>query len=106
MAKYMFHVSYTLEGVNGLLKTGGSAREKAVGELVRSLGGNLEGFYYAFGGADLYFIADLPDEAAAAATSLRISAAGGGTISTTVLLDPAIIDEAAKRAVSYKPPGG
>ena len=105
MAKYMFQVSYTLEGVNGLLKTGGSAREKAVGDLVRSLGGDLEGFYYAFGGADLYIIADLPDDAAATALSLRVAASGAGAISTTVLLDPSTVDEAVKRDTSYTPPG-
>ena len=105
MTKYMFQVSYTLEGVNGLLKTGGSAREKAVGDLVRSLGGDLEGFSYAFGGADLYIIADLPDDAAATALSLRVAASGAGAISTTVLLDPSTVDEAVKRDTSYTPPG-
>ena len=105
MSKYMFEVSYTIQGVKGLLEGGGTARKKAVGELVSSLGGKLEGFYYAFGGADLYIIADLPDAAAATAMSLRIAAAGGGGISTTVLLDPATVDEAAKRNTSYTPPG-
>ena len=39
MSKYMFAVSYTIQGVKGLLEGGGTAREKAVGELVKSLGG-------------------------------------------------------------------
>src|SRR3989304_3436603 len=61
MAKYMFQGSYSLEGARGLLREGGSRRREAVAQLVRSLGGRLEGFYYAFGDTDLYMIVDLPD---------------------------------------------
>ncbi len=106
MPKYMFETSYTIDGVNGLLESGGSARKEAVEKLVSSLGGELESFYYAFGGADLYITADLPDDAAATALSLRVAASGAGTISTTVLLDPSVIDDAAKRDTNYMPPGG
>ena len=106
MPKYMFQASYTLEGVNGLLKVGGSSREKAIGETIESVGGNMEAFYYAFGEDDIYLIAELPDNEAATAISLQIGAKGAITIKTTVLLDPATIDEASKRAVSYTPPGG
>ena len=105
MPKYMFQASYTIDGVNGLLKVGGSARQKAIGELVNSAGGNMEAFYYAFGDDDLYVIAELPDDAAATAISLQVAATGAGTIKTTVLLDPEMIDEASKRVVSYMPPG-
>ncbi len=65
----------------------------------------MEAFYYAFGDDDLYVIAELPDDAAATAISLKVAASGAGTVRTTVLLDPATIDEATKRAVSYSPPG-
>ena len=33
------------------------------------------------------------------------NAAGGATVKTTVLLTPEQVDEAANRAVSYRPPG-
>ena len=105
MGKYLFQASYTLEGVNGLLASGGSAREKAIVELVESVGGNLEALYYAFGDDDLLVIAELPDDAAAAAISLGVAATGAGTIKTTVLLDPSTIDEASKRVIDYTPPG-
>ena len=74
--------------------------------MVDSLGGNMEACYYAFGDDDLYIIAELPDDAAAAALSLKASAAGGITVKTTVLLDPSVIDDATKREVSYSPPSG
>ena len=106
MPKYLFQVSYTVEGVNGLLGSGGSARQEALSTLIESAGGSMEVFYYAFGDDDLYIIAELPDDAAATAVSLRIAAAGGGTVKTTVLLEPSVVDAATKRIVDYTPPGG
>lgn len=69
------------------------------------MGGQLEGFYFAFGDQDAYVIADLPDNEAAAAIALTVNAAGAITAKTTVLLTPEQIDEAAKRSVDYRPPG-
>ena len=106
MPKYMFTVSYTLDGVKGLLDVGGSNRAAAVDELVGSVDGNVEGFYYAFGESDAYIIADVPDHAAATALSLRVAAGGTATVKTTVLLDPTEIDEAAQRDVTYRPAKG
>ncbi len=106
MPKYLFQASYTREGVNGLLEVGGSARCEAIRESVSSVGGSLEAFYYAFGEDDLIVIAELPDDAAATALSLRVSAVGAIAVKTTVLLDPTVIDEAVNRSVSYSPPSG
>ena len=106
MAKFMFKVSYTLEGVNGLLAVGGSQRAGVLERMIKSAGGSMESFYYAFGDEDLYIVAELPDDAAAVAISLRVSAGGAGGVKTTVLMDPATIDEAVKRDVSYTTPTG
>ena len=95
MPKYLFQASYTLEGVKGLLEEGGSSRAKALDEVAASVGGKIEAFYYAFGDDDLYVIADLADDATAAAVSLRVSAGGAISVKTTVLLDPSAIDDAA-----------
>ncbi len=70
MPKYLFNASYTLEGVRGLMKEGGSARKAVVERAIKSLGGSLESMYFAFGDADAVLIADLPDNATAAAVSL------------------------------------
>jgi uncharacterized protein with GYD domain len=70
-----------------------------------SLGGSLETYYFAFGGRDFYVIADLPDNAAAAAGSLVVAATGTVKPVTTVLLTAEEIDEAAKRTVAYRAPG-
>ncbi|TML38756.1 MAG: GYD domain-containing protein, partial [Actinobacteria bacterium] len=74
MAKFLIFGSYTQQGVQGLLKDGGSARRAAVKKLVSSVGGKLEGFYFTYGEDDVVLIADLPDGAAAAAVSLTVSA--------------------------------
>ena len=107
MPKYLFHGSYTLEGVKGLLKVGGSSRKAHFETNVGNLGGDVEAFYYAFGGEDLYAIVDLPDNTSCAALSLAINAGGGFKASTIALLSVEEIDEAMKKtpSVEYRPPG-
>jgi uncharacterized protein with GYD domain len=105
MPKYLYQGSYTQIGAQGLLKDGGTARKEAVSKMVESMGGTLEAFYFAFGGADICVIADLPDHATAAALSIAVGAAGTINITTTVLVEPEEIDAAAKKTVNYRPPG-
>lgn len=105
MAKYLFRTSYTRAGIAGLIREGGSGREEALRQTVTGLGGTLEGFYYAFGDDDLLLIAELPDQEAAAALSLFVSAAGALNVSCTVLLTPETIDGAVNRTVRYRKPG-
>ena len=105
MPKYLVQASYTREGVEGVQAKGGSSRRDATAETARSLGGELESFYFAFGDHDAYLIVDLPDNEAAAAVALTVTAAGGAAVKTTVLLTPEQVDEAAKRSVDYRPPG-
>ena len=107
MSKYLIQASYTPAGLQGLLKEGGSSRRAVLEGLVKGMGGSLEAFYYAFGDDDVYVIADLPNYAAAVAVSLSVGASGTPAhLKTTVLLKPETVDEAVKRAVDYRPPGG
>ncbi len=105
MPKYLFHGSYTTEGTKGLLRDGGSKRQAAVAELAKSVGGKLEGFYFAFGESDIFVIVDMPDSASVAAVSLAVNGSGLAQIKTTVLLTPEEMDAATKKTVSYHPPG-
>lgn len=105
MAKYLLQVNYTLDGVKGLLSKGGSARRAAAQAAAESVGGTLESMYFAFGTTDAFAIADLPDNAAAAAVALTVSGSGGATVSTTVLLTPEEIDTATQAGVEYTAPG-
>ncbi len=105
MARYLLRVSYTAEGVRGLLKEGGSSRRTMVDGMIKGLGGALEGFYYAFGEDDVYAIAELPDNVTAAAVSLAVSAAGAARSHVVVLLTPEEVDAATRKSVAYRAPG-
>lgn len=105
MAKYLIQANYSSEGAKGLLKEGGSSRRAVVEKLIDSQGGTMESFYYAFGETDLYVIADGLDHAGVAAISLSVASTGTVTCRTTVLMTPGEIDEAAKKAPSYRLPG-
>ena len=107
MPKYLIHGSYTLEGVRGLIKEGGSSRRSHFNQNIGNLSGKVEAFYFAFGGEDIFSIVDLPDNIGGAAISLALGAGGGFKASTIVLLTPEEVDEAAKKVakVGYRPPG-
>jgi uncharacterized protein with GYD domain len=105
MPKFLIEATYTLEGVKGLRSQGGTSRRDAVAQTVESVGGTLEGFYFAFGDTDAYAFADLPDNAAAAAVAVTVNASGGATTKTVLLLSPEELDDAVKRSVTYRAPG-
>lgn len=106
MAKFMVQANYTDKGLEGLLKEGGSKRREAVEHAVKSLGGTLEAFYFAFGEADVVGIADMPDNVSAAAFALLVTRAGGATVKTTVLITAEEVDQATQKTMDYRPPGG
>jgi uncharacterized protein with GYD domain len=82
LAKYLWHGSYSVEGIHGVRQEGGTRRVEAIEALARSVGGSLESFYFGFGGDDFYIIVDLPDNVRAAA-----------------------VDAAARTSVEYRAPG-
>ena len=65
----------------------------------------MNSFHFAFGGDDAVVMVELPDNVAAAALGLAVSATGLASVKTTVLLTPTEIDDASKRQVAYTPPG-
>ncbi len=105
MPKYLAVASYTSDGIRGLTKAGGASRKAVVDKLLRSLGGRLEAFYFAFGDNDAYLIIDVPDNLTAAAISLAVAGAGATRMKTIELLTPEEIDRAMEKQVDYTPPG-
>jgi uncharacterized protein with GYD domain len=105
MPKYLIQVSYTAEGAKGILKEGGSKRREAAKRALEDVGAKLEAFYFAFGEADVYIIADAPDNISITAHVLAVNAAGAVHVKTVVLLTPEEVDQAAKKRTSYRPPG-
>lgn len=102
MPKYLVVASYTQEGITGVLRGGGSARSEAVGRAIVAMGGQMESFHFAFGGEDAYVVAELPDNIAAAALGMAVSASGTARTRTVVLLTPEEIDRAAKVDTQYR----
>ena len=105
MAKYLIMASYTAEGAKGLLKDGGTKRRQAADQAIKSAGGKLEAFYFAFGDTDVILIMDAPDHATVASASMAINASGAVRTKTVVLLTPEEIDQATKKGTTYSPPG-
>jgi uncharacterized protein with GYD domain len=103
--KYLIKVSYTAEGMRGLLKEGGSARRAAVQKALEGVGGRVETFYYAYGDDDAYVIVEVPNATAGLATSLAVNASGAVRLSTVPLITPEELDEACKASMSYRAPG-
>lgn len=105
MRKYLVRGNYVGVGVAGLLKEGGTARREVARAAVESVGGSLECMYYAFGDTDVYGICEFPDDASAAAFSLTVGASGAVSVTTTPLMTPEELDEAAKKSPTYRAPG-
>jgi uncharacterized protein with GYD domain len=105
MAKYLATFRYNSEGTKGLLMEGGTKRRQATEQLIQSLGGKLEAYYFAFGEEDGFAILDGPDNIGAAAASLVVNASGAVSVKVTVLLTPEEVDQVVKRSATYRPPG-
>ena len=105
MPKYLIQASYVGEGLKGLLKEGGTKRRDTVAQVIESMGGTLESFYYAFGDYDVVGVAEMPDNVSSVAFSIMVNASGVINAKTTVLLTPEEIDQATKKTVDYRPPG-
>ena len=105
MAKFLVTGSYTAEGLQGLLKEGGTGRRNAVEAAVKAMGGRLEAFYYAFGDSDVVSIVEVPDNIAAATLAIGISSTGTVGTKTTVLLTPDEVDQATKKTLAFRAAG-
>jgi uncharacterized protein with GYD domain len=104
--RFLLKATYTVEGLKGIQREGGTARRETVAKVAESVGGRIESFDFAFGDHDVYVVADLPDNEAATAIALTVGASGAVTLNTVVLVSPEEVDAAAKRSVEYRPPGG
>ena len=106
MSKYLIAANYTLKGLEGVRAKGAASRVDAIRTMVEGMGGSLESFHFAFGDTDVFVLAEMPDDKAAAAVAFAVSSAGGATTRTTKLLTPEEVDAALALGVDYRPPGG
>lgn len=102
MPKYLFEATYVGKGIQGLMQEGGTRRREALTEALKSVGGSLESFYYAFGYYDVLGVFEAPDDASAAALSLLINSTGN-VVRLKRLLTVEDLDEAAKKTPVREP---
>ena len=84
-------------------------RRKAAQSYIESVGGKLQGFWYAFGTHDGYTLWEAPDNVSMAAVALAITAGGAlSSYETTVLLTVDETMDALRKAeqIQYRAPGG
>jgi uncharacterized protein with GYD domain len=105
MPKYLWKASYTTKGVRGVASEGGTSRRDVVQRATESVGGKLDGFYFAFGEADAYVIAELPDNESAAAVALAVNGSEGAVVETVVPMTPEELDAATRKEVDFRPAG-
>jgi uncharacterized protein with GYD domain len=108
MPPYLVQLSYTAEAWATQLANP-QDRRATVQPLFDQLGGRIEVAYYAFGPYDVVLIADLPDNASAAALALTLRASGTVTALQTTPLLPveegvAAMRRAAEAGRAYEPP--
>ena len=107
MPLYLTSFSYTPETWARLIGKP-EDRRTAARSYIESVGGQLHGFWYAFGAHDGYTLWEAPDNVSMAAVALAIS--GGGALDsfdTTVLLTVDETMDALRQAeqIRYKAPG-
>jgi uncharacterized protein with GYD domain len=104
---YLTRFSYTPETWARLMKNP-EDRRVAARNYIESVGGKLQGFWYAFGAYDGYCIWEAPDNVSMAAVGLAIT--GGGALSKFETIPLLTVEEtldALRRAqkVGYRQPG-
>ena len=107
MPMYLTRFRYTPE-TWAMLIAQPEDRRRAASAYIESVGGQLHGFWYAFGEYDAYNLWEAPDNVSMAATALAISAGGAlSSFETTVLLTVDETLEALRKAssIKYTPPG-
>ena len=105
MSHYLLEISYTPEAWAAMLKNPHD-RAQAVEATIKKLGGSVERFWMAFGKYDIIGIVEMPDNVAAAAFAMAVSAGGAcKNVRTTALLSVKDGIEAMKKAATsgYKP---
>ena len=107
MPLYLSKFSYTAE-TWARLTNNPEDRRTAARTYIESVGGELHGFWYAFGAHDAYCVWEAPDNVSMAAVALAITSGGAlSSFETTVLLTVDETLEALQKVaqVKYRAPG-
>jgi uncharacterized protein with GYD domain len=105
MPRYLLKIKYSVQGIGGVRKEGGTSRVEVARTLIESVGGTMHSFDFAFGEVDAYAVIEAPSNAAVAGAATVVGAAGGASVETVALLTGAEMDEAVKSGAAYRAPG-
>lgn len=105
MPKYLVQGSYIGQGLNGVLKDGGTSRVNAARQLVGEVGGTVEAFYFCFGSDDFVCILDVPSDVDMTAVALTAMHSDEIRSRVTVLLTPEQVDAAVQKKEYFRQPG-
>jgi uncharacterized protein with GYD domain len=106
MSYYLIQASYTAPAIAAMVKNP-QDRAAAVRPMIKKAGGKLHGLWFAFGETDIVAIAEMPNNASAAAIAMAIGASGAmSTYRSTPLMtsDEAVEAMQEAAAVSYSAP--
>jgi len=106
MPFYLVQASYNSQATAAMIKNP-QDRAAAVRPVIERMGGKLHGLWFSLGKYDAVVIAEMPDNASAAAVAMAVASSGGiSAYRTTPLLTTAEAMEAMKKAggVGYQPP--
>ena len=106
MAKYMFQIAYSLDGIRRLRASSATAIRAGVAKMVEGVGGKIEAYYYAFGSEDIVGIVEVPDNVSAATVSIVANSAGLAQVHVTPLLTVEEIDTALEKGKTLSGPAG
>jgi uncharacterized protein with GYD domain len=108
MVKYLALFNFGSDAIRRFVASP-SDRTAVVKELVQSVGGRLECYYWMFGQYDGMAVFEMPDAHTTAATSMAIVSSGAFTrFETHELIETSDLTAIAERAreIAYQPPGG
>lgn len=105
MRRFMFRVSYSKDGMQGVIKEGAASRRTTIEKMAADMGGSIASFDFAFGDTDAYVIAEMEDQVTAAAVATAVAASGAATIETVVLISADDVDRAIGKHAPYRAPG-
>jgi len=108
MPHYLIQFTYTPRSIQGLIDRPDVDHAEQASGLVRSLGGNLLGYWYAFGHFDGIVLIEAPDHSVPAAVAMAVGATGEvSRLETTVLLttDEARVAMRKAGTATHLPPG-
>jgi uncharacterized protein with GYD domain len=106
MSTYLFHAFQTPATLAKLLEAP-EDRFAANEPAFKALGGQLLGFWYTVGGAEVYVLFELPDDVTATGMAAKVFASGAFTSPTTTRLMtvPETLTALGGSVPAYRPPG-